>query len=471
MKPLIRSYPQAGRKMLFVLPPVDNSGTAVTPSHHPIMTATMVAQAIAEGAYVGVIDAALLGVSQQHLVDCILSWGAEWIGFVPFEYRREMPLQQTLSVISGLKEQGCSAQIGVLNASWGSLPPRRAVEKGEIDFVAFGDSEPAVQKFATGPSTPPDGVLWNIHGYLEEGTRRPSVPWDSLPVPAWLLFDYNTYAPSAHRYRYTPTLPVFASRACPYGCDFCPQSLFNPSQKHSSRSVQSVFSEIQVLISHYGVKDIEFYDPTFGIRREETLELCRLLEREGIVWSCYTRCDILDAELVEAMARSGCHTILFGVESADEDIRGRTNKELSRSAIEHAFMLCEKHNIQTIASFIIGLPKETPNSLRRTISFACSLNPTYAQFHLARSFFDHEEWSRHGRVLQDWNVTDASVNGQAYIPHGFSQKSLERWLLRSYAQFYGRPSKIWELSRVIRSPQDLRRYSKGVLQILGHVLS
>ena len=471
MKPTVRSYPQAGRKMLFVLPPVDEIGTAVVPSHHPIMTATMVAQAMAEGAHVGVIDAALLGLSLLETVDAIVSWGADWIGFVPFEYRREMPLEQTLSVVSALKVRGESAHIGVLNASWASLPPRRAVEAGILDFVAFGDSEPAVQRFAHNPKSPPDGVIWKIRGYIEEGIRRPTVAWDDLPVPAWFLFDYNNYFPSAHRYRHRPSLPIFASRSCPYGCDFCPQSLFNPSQKHSTRSVSSVFSEIQVLVSHYGAKDIEFYDPTFGIRREETLELCRLLEGLSVVWSCYTRCDILDAEMVEAMARAGCHTILLGVESVDEEVRGRTNKELSREAIESAFALCAKNKIQTIASFIIGLPKETPKTLRRTIAFACSLNPTYAQFHLARSFFDHEDWLKHGRVLDDWNVSNASVNGQAYIPHGFSEKSLQRWLLRSYAQFYGRPSKVFELSRIVRSSQDIRRYGRGIVQIAGYLLS
>lgn len=471
MKPFVRSYPQDGRKMLFVLPPVDEEGTSVRPSHHPIMTATMAAQAVREGAYVGVIDAALLGLSLSKTVEVISSWGADWVGFVPFEYRREMPIEHTLTVVAALKESGCEAKMGVLNASWGAMPPRRAVEKRLLDFVAFGDSEPAVQAFARNPKAPPDGVLWNVHGYIEEGTRKPTVAWDELPVPAWFLFDYNRYAPSAHRYRYRPSLPVFASRSCPYGCDFCPQSLFNPSQKHSTRSVASVFAEVQVLVTHYGAKDIEFYDPTFGVRREETLALCSLLEGLSIVWSCYTRCDIVDAELVEAMARAGCHTILFGVESVDEEVRGRTNKELSRASIEKAFSLCAAHKIQTIASFIIGLPKETPATLRRTIAFACSLNPTYAQFHLARAFFAHEDWSIHGRVLGDWNVTNASVNGQAYIPHGFSEQSLQRWLLRSYALFYARPSKLLELSRVIRSPQDLRRYGRGVIQIAGHLLS
>jgi radical SAM superfamily enzyme YgiQ (UPF0313 family) len=323
--------------------------------------------------------------------------------------------------------------------------------------------------FAHSPQSPPAGVLWNVHGYLEENASRPRVDWSDVPTPAWFLFDYNSYCPSAHRYRRRPTLPVFASRSCPYGCDFCPQSLFNPSQNHSTRPPKAVFAEIETLRVHYGARDIEFYDPTFGIKKDETLELCRLLEPVKLSWSCYTRCDILDEELVVAMAKSGCHTILFGVESANDELRERTKKELSKEAIEHAFSLCRKYGIDTIASFILGLPKETPETLHQTLSFACSLNPTYAQFHLARAFFSHEDWLKHGRVHDEWEVTDASVNGQAYIPHGFTQKSLQRWLLRSYAQFYLRPSKLFQLCKTVQNRSDLTRYVQGVSQIVGHI--
>ena len=357
-----------------------------------------------------------------------------------------------------------------MNASWGALEPRRAMEQKKLSFVSFGDGEPAVRAFAQSKQSPARGVLWNIHGYLEENSARPVVNWENLPVPAWNLFDHQGYRPSAHRYRLLPTLPVFASRSCPYGCDFCPQSLFNPSQKHIARSPQKVFAEIVELRNIYGIQDLEFYDPTFGIRREETIELCTLLCDLDLQWSCYTRCDLVDESLLDLMKKAGCHTILFGVESEDEEIRGRTNKELSKDAITAAFSLCKQKGIQTIASFIIGLPKETPQSINRTLSFAKKLNPTYAQFHLARSFFAHEEWISAGRIEEDWEVTDASVNGKAYIPHGFTQRSLSRYLLKSYLSFYLRPQKMVELFQTLENRNDVLRHLRGVQQIYRHIV-
>ena len=95
---------------------------------------------------------------------------------------------------------------------------------------------------------------------------------------------------------------------------------------------------------------------------------------------------------------------------------------------------------------------------------------SYGQlFILMGTFFEHEEWLVHGRVLSSWDVTDASVNGQAYIPHGFSSQALQRWLLRSYMQFYLRPSKLFQLSRTIRNRDDITRHWRGVSQIIRHI--
>ena len=76
----------------------------------------------------------------------------------------------------------------MLNASLDALPPRIALEKGLLDFVSFGDGEPAVSAFAKGCTEPPPSVIWKRHGYLEENTERPNVEWGDLPVPAWFLF-------------------------------------------------------------------------------------------------------------------------------------------------------------------------------------------------------------------------------------------------------------------------------------------
>ena len=99
MKPSIRSLVQDGKRMLFVLPPGGDTGHAVAPSHHPIMTATLAAVAIDAGACVGVVDAALLGLHYDALCQQIIAWAPEWVAFIPFEYRREIDLDSTIAIV------------------------------------------------------------------------------------------------------------------------------------------------------------------------------------------------------------------------------------------------------------------------------------------------------------------------------------------------------------------------------------
>ncbi|MBM74193.1 MAG: hypothetical protein CMK59_02225 [Proteobacteria bacterium] len=458
-------------RMLFVLPPSSEHGEPVLPSHHPIMTASLAAVARKEGAQVNVIDAALLGLSPKELSKKIKMWRPDWIGFLPYEYRREFSEQSSSLTVAELRSLGWNGEAGLLNSALNALPPRRAVEKKAFDFACFGDSEPAVAAFARRCEEPSAGVIWQRRGYLEENPEQPEVEWEDLPTPAWDLFKWRSYQPTAHRYRRLPTLPVFASRSCPYGCDFCPQSLFNPSHKHQTRSVEAILRELKELIDWYGIRDVEFYDPTFGVRRSQALELCqRLIEKNwDLTWSAYTRCDLVDEELIQNMKAAGCHTLLFGVESGDEEVLERTGKELRHADIEKAFNLCKKHGLRTIASFILGLPKESEESLQKTLDLAKKIDPTYAQFHLARAFFEHEEWKEHGTVAEHWEVTSASVNGQAYCPTGLTERQLQRWLIRSYVGFYIRPQKLISLMKTLHSTEDILRVFRGVRQVSNHL--
>ena len=125
------------RRMLFVLPPISEQGGAVVPSHHPIMTASLAAVARKAGAEVHVIDAALQGLSPHSLAQQITLWAPDWVGFVPYEYRRELSEQSSLSTISELRAVGWKGEAGLLNSALNALPPRRAVEAGKVDFVLW----------------------------------------------------------------------------------------------------------------------------------------------------------------------------------------------------------------------------------------------------------------------------------------------------------------------------------------------
>ena len=176
-----------------------------------------------------------------------------------------------------------------------------------------------------------------------------------------------------------------------------------------------------------------------------------------IEWTCFSRTDLWDGTLLERMSQAGCRSILFGVESGNEEVLARTQKGISLPQVELFVLECRRVGIDTVASFIIGLPLESTERIQQTIDFAQRLNPTYAQFHQARAFFDHEDWMALGTVSGSWQETSASLNGLAYVPNGFTQADIEQNLLKAYAGFYTRPSKIIELTSSIQRRADVHR--------------
>ena len=96
---------QQTKKMLFVLPPSSEEGRRLNPSHHPIMTATMVGVARKNGARVKVIDAVVGGNSYQNILEQIQEFQPNWLGVMPFEYRREMELSPILNFVKFLKNK------------------------------------------------------------------------------------------------------------------------------------------------------------------------------------------------------------------------------------------------------------------------------------------------------------------------------------------------------------------------------
>jgi anaerobic magnesium-protoporphyrin IX monomethyl ester cyclase len=458
---------QFAPKMLFVLPPSTEGGHRFHPSHHPITTATLAGVARENGAQVIVVDPAVSGRTRQDVVAEILRLEPDWVGMVSYEYRREVPLTHSKTFAQELREKGIKAPVGMLSCPVGDLECRKLVEKRDLDFLVFGDAECVVQAFAQGKGFIGKGILANTDQGMVEEEPVEKLDWSILVPPAWDLMDWRHYIPSAHRYRKLPVFPVMASRSCPFGCDFCPQSLFQPSDVYSSRPVADIISEIVHLQEEYSAHFIEFYDPTFGVNREEALELIKAIGalKTPIAWSCYSRSDLLDRELLQEMSKSGCHSILFGVESGNEDVLARTQKGLDLGEVKRMVKECREFKISTIASFIIGLPLDTPETLKETIQFAVKLNPTYAQFHQARAFFAHKDWADLGQVDQNWKEMASSINGQAYLPNGMTQDDIQKILLRAYLRFYGSPKKMVELSRDLRTLDDLRRYVRGLKQL------
>ena len=274
-----------------------------------------------------------------------------------------------------------------------------------------------------------EGLIINENNSVRAGKPSFVEDIDSLPEPARHL------VPTAG-YKYNV---FFSSRGCPYNCIYCAEQC----RKVRYRSPEKVVDEVERIVNNFGVRDIDFADSVFTINRDHVIGLCsKLVERRlKIRWSCITRADLIDRELLKVMKESGCDFISFGVESGVERIRFLGGKQITDSQIRQAFADCRSIGLRTRASVIFGNPGETLDDMRCSIEFTRQLKPDYALFNIAQLFPGTPLFSRllkEGRVDGDiWkNFMAGSISSLDCIPEGVSQADIHNISREAFNRFY-----------------------------------
>src|SRR5476649_2352980 len=110
---------------------------------------------------------------------------------------------------------------------------------------------------------------------------------DRYPFPAYDLVDFDNYFPAPGSYRRLPAINMLMTRGCPGKCTFCNSA--NTALRN--RSADRVVDEIEHLRDTYGIKEIQFYDDTFTVNRQNVLRFCELMKERkvGVSWSAFIR--------------------------------------------------------------------------------------------------------------------------------------------------------------------------------------
>jgi radical SAM superfamily enzyme YgiQ (UPF0313 family) len=283
-----------------------------------------------------------------------------------------------------------------------------------------------------------------------------------IPIPRHELFQGNYNYPFVRR---RPFATVLTDYGCPYKCSFCVIATLG----FKCRPVENITDELRYL-KNLGYKEIYFNDQTFGIKKTRTKELCKRMIKEELNfgWVCWSRVDIINEELLKIMKKSGCHTILFGVETANEKSLKSMGKGYTLRDVEETFRLCKKYGVRTLATYILGLPGEDKNSIMETIEFAVRLDSDFVSFNTLipragtqiRQYAINSGWIEKGAIRMDQSGTYAVMGNEALTGDDIRE-------LKSYAvrRFYGRPSYIAKRLWGVRSLYELKRLvmdGKGV---------
>jgi radical SAM superfamily enzyme YgiQ (UPF0313 family) len=237
-------------------------------------------------------------------------------------------------------------------------------------------------------------------------------------------------------------------------------------------SPQRILEELKILYAA-GIRNIHMYADLFTVNREQVIELCRLIIDDGlkIRWTCNSRVDYVDEEMLAMMGEAGCWLISWGIESGNETILKKAAKGAMPYKAKQALQWARNSGIKNWGYFIIGLPGETESTIRETIDFAKGLPLEIALFHVAAPypgtpfFFEvvKNGWFRPGTR---WEEVDMD-KGTVLQYENLSADDLLYWQRRAFREWAFRPAPAWTYAKMLLS--DFRTFKQALRVGVEHL--
>jgi len=346
-----------------------------------------------------------------------------------------------------------------------TVMPEEVLSQDFCDIVVRGEGESTLLDIVSEkPLSEISGISYKFEGGIIHNPERKVVEnLDEIPDPAYHLLPMKKYYPAVGSYKQLPAISVIGTRGCPGRCTYCHRQL---GKKVRSRSGTRIADEVKRLHDDFGIREICFYDDTFTVHKKEVYEFTRKLKEYAlpITWNCFSRVDSVDYPLLKEMADSGCHQIMFGVESADTDILRNIRKNISLEQVKMAVDSAQKAGIEVRVSLMLGNPGETYESVRKTQKFAKELNPDLIIYNLTTPYPGTEmfKWAdENGYLLtKDWNMYDLR-HPVMELPT-ITNNELSILYSNCYRQFYLRPKFILKRLSKIKTKIDVINALRGI---------
>ena len=295
------------------------------------------------------------------------------------------------------------------------------------------------------------GLAWRNGDEIVVNLPRPFVKsLDDLPIPMHELLPLKTYRMPLIK---GPFTFIVTSRGCPAGCVYC---IKHVSYQFSARlrSPKLIMEELWYL-KKLGINNIHMYADLFTMNRDQVVDLCQRMidEKINIRWTCNSRVDYVDEEMLSMMGKAGNWLISWGIESGNEAILKRAHKGADPAKAERALKWAKKAGIMNWGYFIVGLPGETEETIRQSIDFAKKLPLDIALFHVAAPypgtpfFFDVVEngWFRPGTR---WEQVDMDKGTVLDYPNLTAERLLY-WQKRAFREWAFRPGPMFTYLKML----------------------
>ena len=435
----------------------------------PISLAYIAAYSESKGVEVKVVDCNAENLGMDQLLRIVRDFGPTVIGF-PLFTEEFFDVADMVQKVKGILPS-VKTVVGGPHAS--ALPERTVREMGGLDFVVIGEGEIPfynIIRYAAGEMKREDidGIAYKCGDKGNKGNKnkviitKPQkyVDPDTLPFPAWDLFPLDKYfgrfiANSYRGGRNELELPVISTRGCPYRCIFC----YKTTKEVRYRKPRSVVDEIERNLREFGSRRVYLCEGTFGLPRARCVKVCdeiieRGLHRE-LTWCTTSRVDIVDRKFLLKMVEAGLTDLCVGVESGSQMILDASKKGITVDQIRNKFKMINKirdeYGIETEATYVIGLPYETKETLSDTLDIVKEIKTDRVSFSILVPFpgTEVEKMARKGEgglIFKDarWDEYGKQI-GQSIALEQLSATDLKKFQMEAYREAYIRNKKFRNL--------------------------
>ena len=377
-----------------------------------------------------------------------------------------------IKIAEMMKDKNAKLKIAFVGPPVTVEPEKAFLDTHAVDFIVRKEFDYQIANYAKGtPLEELPGVSFRKNGSIVHNPdggvieNLDELPWASKTYKRDLDFRRYTVPFLLH-----PFMSFYTSRGCPAMCTFCLWPQTHSGHRWRLRSTDDIVNECRYVLENFpGLKEIFFDDDTFNYQKARTIELCAKLKPLKFTWSCTSRVTT-DYDTLKAMKDAGCRLLIVGYESGDQQILKNIKKGATIDMAQRFTANCHKLGLVIHGDFIVGLPGESRESLRKTIDFAKKLDVETIQVSIGHpypgtEFFDYV--TKNNLITID-SMTDESGHQLPNIIYpGLDRGELVEWVERFYGEYYFRPKVAWRVVRKAIVNNDVPRLYKEAREYLA----
>ena len=328
----------------------------------------------------------------------------------------------SIELIKFIKKKNKNLKIAV-GGPHPSILPEDTLKIEGVDFVIRGEGEETLLELVNlleknKSLSQIKGLSYKNNSKIIHNSCRPYIKnLDELPFPNWNLV-YSSDKISAKSFFNS----IISSRGCPYQCIFCAsKKIWGLNVRY--RSPENIFEEIKERKGRYEVNLFHFNDDSFTTKKENVMKLCDMILKNNlkIEWTCDTRVNLVDYDLLKKMKQAGCTQINLGIECGNEKMLRYIKKGITIKQVIEAFKIANKVGISTLAYFMMGFPDETKEDIYDTIALMKKIRPSHPCWSIATPYPGTELYE----ICQKEGLIKKGINWSTFHHHskkmGFSK--------------------------------------------------